>query len=338
VYSLKELASVLGAEWKGNGEARISGLSTLAQAQNGQLSFLANAKYQKHLELTQASAVIITEELSHLAPCNCLIHENPYLTFARATQLFNNAPRDVAGIHRSAVISESASVSALASIGAHAVISDRAVIEDHVVIGAGCIVGEGSRVGVSSRLHANVTLYHDVKIGEHCVIHSGAVIGADGFGFAPSDQGWQKIYQLGGVTVENRVEIGAGTTIDRGALLDTHIGEGVIIDNQVQIAHNVVIGENTAIAGCTAIAGSTEIGKNCTIAGAVGIVGHLTIADNVHVTAMSLVTGSIKEAGAYSSGTPMLKTAKWRRNAVRYGQLDSLAKRVSIIEKNSVSS
>lgn len=333
MYSLKELASALGAEWKGNGETRISGLSTLTRAENGQLTFLANAKYQKHLESTQASVVIITDELSHLAPCDCLIHENPYLTFARATQLFNNAPLAVAGVHSTAVVAGSALVSPSASIGPNAVIADKAVIEDYAVIGAGCFVGEGSCVGASSCLHANVSVYHDVKIGQHCVIHSGAVIGADGFGFAPSEQGWQKIYQLGGVTVENRVEIGAGTTIDRGALLDTYIGEGVIIDNQVQIAHNVVIGEYTAIAGCTAIAGSTEIGKNCTIAGAVGIVGHLTIVDNVHVTAMSLVTGSIKKAGAYSSGTPMLETAKWRRNAVRYGQLDGLAKRVSKIEK-----
>jgi UDP-3-O-[3-hydroxymyristoyl] glucosamine N-acyltransferase len=187
-------------------------------------------------------------------------------------------------------------------------------------------------------LHSRVTLYHDVVIGDQVVIHSGTVIGADGFGFAPDfageGGGWCKIHQLGGVVIGNRVEIGANTCIDRGALDDTVIEDGVIIDNLVQIAHNVKIGRNTAIAACTGIAGSTEIGQHCTIAGAVGIVGHLKIADRVHITAKSLVTGSIREAGSYSSGTALAPTAAWRRNAVRFSQLDSIFQRVRALEGN----
>lgn len=337
MYTLAQLAETLGCELTGDGSKAISGLSTLAQAKQGELTFLANAKYQSQLADTKASAVIISPDLASLvsAPTACLINTDPYLTFAKSTALFDTAPSPAAGIHPSAVVAASASVDPSASIAANAVIDADAVIEANAIIGANSVVGAGSKVGEGSELKANVTLYHDVKIGKHCILHSGSVIGADGFGFAPSKEGWQKIHQLGGVTIEDRVEVGAGTTIDRGALVDTFIGSGVIIDNQVQIAHNVSIGKNTAIAGCTAIAGSTEVGANCTIAGAVGIVGHIKISDNVHITAMTLVTHSINEPGAYSSGTQMQNLKQWRRNAVRFGQLDSLSKRVSKLEKHA---
>jgi UDP-3-O-[3-hydroxymyristoyl] glucosamine N-acyltransferase len=194
------------------------------------------------------------------------------------------------------------------------------------------VVGARSNVGDHTSLAANVTLYHDVEVGVCCIIHGGAVIGADGFGFAKDGFGWVKIAQLGGVTIGDHVEVGAGTTIDRGALDNTLIGYGVKLDNQVQIAHNVELGDYTAIAGCTAIAGSTKLGKHCAIAGACGITGHLTLADGVHVTAMSLVTHSISEPGAYSSGTGLDKNQKWRRNATRFKQLDQMAKRLKQLE------
>ena len=204
---------------------------------------------------------------------------------------------------------------------------------DNVVIGAGCAIGNDTVIGSATRLYANVTLYHGVTIGSETILHSGCVIGADGFGFAPTSDGWVKIHQLGGVIIGDRVEIGACSTVDRGALDDTVIADGVIIDNQVQIAHNVRVGENTAIAGCTGIAGSTVIGRNCTIAGAVCIAGHLTIADGVHISAVTFINKSISEAGSYSSGTLAAPTSVWKRNAIRFGQLDRMASRLTAVEK-----
>jgi UDP-3-O-[3-hydroxymyristoyl] glucosamine N-acyltransferase len=337
-YTLAELAELLDVECVGDAEVLISGLATLASASSGQLSFLANPKYQKALETTAAEAVIIAPNMVALCPANCLVSANPYLTYARASQLF--APASTAGpsIHASAVISDSASIDTSVTIGAHVSIGDRVVIGADTVISSGCVIGANTVIGEGVLLYANISLYHNISIGDRVIIHSGAVIGSDGFGFAPSSDkqkgGWVKIAQLGGVKIGNDVEIGAGCTIDRGALDDTLIGDRVIIDNQVQIAHNVELGENTGIAGCSAIAGSTKIGKNCTIAGAVGIVGHLTITDNVHITAGSLVTKSIDKAGSYSSGTSMQNTKAWRRNAVRFSQLDIMAKRLSDIEKS----
>ena len=213
------------------------------------------------------------------------------------------------------------------------VIDAGADIGPNVVLGANCVIGERCRIGAGTRLHASVVLYRDVTIGEHCTLHANAVLGADGFGFAPSPEGWQKIHQLGGVRIGNRVEIGACTTIDRGALEDTVVEDGAIIDNLVQIAHNCHIGKNTAIAGCTGLAGSTIIGANCTLAGGVGVVGHVEICDNVHITGMTMVTKSITEPGSYSSGTPMASTRDWKRSAVRFAQLDSIQKRLAGLEK-----
>lgn len=341
-YTLAEIAERLSLTLSGvsaldASQRVVRGLATLAAANNERVSFFSNPAYRNQLQSTQAAAVILKSELVADCPVPCLISENPYLDYARLSSLFAEAPYTNVGIHPGAVVAASAQVATTAVIGAHCVVSENAVIGNGVVLGAGCFVGRGSTVGANSLIHPRVTIYHNVQVGENCILHSGVVIGADGFGFAPnfSDQesnGWQKIHQLGGVVIGNRVEIGANTCIDRGALDDTVIEDGVIIDNLVQIAHNVKIGKYTAIAACTGIAGSTEIGEHCTIAGAVGIVGHLRIADRVHITAKSLVTGSITEAGSYSSGTALTKTAAWRKSAVRFLQLESLFQRVRALE------
>jgi UDP-3-O-[3-hydroxymyristoyl] glucosamine N-acyltransferase len=314
----------------------VNGLATLTVANATQLSFFTNAVYRKQLQETRAVAVILKESAVEDCPVPCLVAENPYLVYARISALFDKTPRPVPGIHSSAVIHSSARIAESASIGPGCIVAADAVIGEATVLNACCTIGEGSVIGERGYLHSRVSIYHGVSIGNDVVIHSGAVIGSDGFGFAPDfagdGNGWCKIHQLGGVIIGNRVEIGANTCIDRGALDDTIIGDGVIIDNLVQIAHNVKIGNNTAIAACSGIAGSSEIGQNCTIAGAVGIVGHIKIADRVHVTAKSLVTGSINESGSYSSGTALTPTTAWRRNAVRFSQLDSLFQRVRALE------
>jgi len=255
------------------------------------------------------------------------------LGYAKLTAYFDRAPVAKVGVHPSAVVDNSATLGAEVSIGPNAVVSAGTVIEDGVIIGAGSCVGEDSHIGANSHLHANVTITHGVYIGRNCIFHSGSVIGADGFGFAPDNNRWQKIHQLGGVVIGDRVEVGAGTTIDRGALGDTRIDTGVIIDNLVMIAHNVHVGEHTAIAGCSGIAGSTSVGKNCTIAGGVGMVGHINVCDGVHVSGMTLVNKSIKKPGAYSSGTGITAMKKWRKNAVRFSQLDDMAVRLKTLER-----
>ena len=337
-YTLAELADLLDVKVAGDPGVQISGLATLASAGPGQLSFLANPKYRSALENTAAEAVIVAADMVETCPCHCLVSDNPYISYARASQLFERRPAAMrAGIHASAVVSSTAVIDSSATIGANVTIADHVTIAADTYIGPGCVIGHNSVVGAGCLLHANVSVYHGVALGDRVIVHSGAVIGSDGFGFAPAEDrdsgGWIKIAQLGGVRIGDDVEIGAGTTIDRGALDDTVIGDRVVLDNQVQIAHNVELGDNTGIAGCTAVAGSTKIGKNCTIAGGVGIVGHLTIADGVHVTAMSLVTKSIDKPGAYSSGTGMMASAQWRKNAVRFSQLDDLARRVAELEK-----
>lgn len=334
IWTLGELAKVVDAQVEGDTNITINGLATLGQAQEGQLGFLANPKYSRQLETTRASGVIITAEMKKNCPVAALVTSSPYLAYAKISRLFDNKPvPETAYLHPGAVISEKASVHPTVHVGANAVIEDGVELAKGVRVGPGCVIGAGCKIGEDSTLSANVSLYHDIQVGSRCLVHSGVVIGADGFGFA-NDQGkWEKIAQLGKVCIGDDVEIGAGTTIDRGALDDTVIGDGVIIDNQVQIAHNVKVGNGTAIAGCTAIAGSSEIGRNCTIAGAVGIVGHLKIADNVHITAMTLVTKSITEPGAYSSGTGMDVHGAWRKNAIRFRRLDDLNRRVKELEK-----
>lgn len=331
--SLGDLAQRLDVELRGDGAIPISGMATLGRALPGQVSFLANPQYRSQLQGTQASAVIIHPDLAAECPVACLISTNPYLTYARASQLFDRRPRQAEGVHPTAVVADDVSVGQGCRIGPRVVIEAGVVLGDRVEIGPGSVIGAGCRIGHDCLLHANVTLYYGVVMGERCVVQSGVVIGGDGFGFAPAQGRWHKIAQIGGVRIGDDVEIGASTTIDRGALQDTVIGNNVILDNQIQIAHNVEIGDGTAIAGCTGIAGSTKIGKHCTIAGAVGIAGHLEIADRVHLTMRSAITKSISEPGSYSSGTAMSTTAEWRKNAARFRQLDEMARKIRSLEQ-----
>jgi UDP-3-O-[3-hydroxymyristoyl] glucosamine N-acyltransferase len=335
VYTLGELAERLGAQLSGDAGRPIDGLATLATAGPRQLTFLANRKYLAQLAQTAAGAVILHPDQAADCPADCLLTPQPYLTYARASRLFAPPSGSAAGVHPAAHVDATARVHPSASVAANAVLEAAVEVGEGAAIGAGCYLGAGSSVGARSRLQPQVVVYHGVQIGADCMIHSHAVLGADGFGFAPGEAGWEKIEQLGGVRIGDRVEIGACTTIDRGALEDTVIEDGVILDNLVQVAHNCRIGQNTAIAGCTGLAGSTIIGQNCTLAGGVGVAGHLEMCDNVHVTAMSMVTKSITRPGSYSSGTPMSATREWKRNAVRFGQLESIARRLASLEKPS---
>lgn len=334
LVTLAELAQHLGAELVGDPHYQIADLATLQSAGPSHLSFIANPAYKKYLANSRAGAVLIARDLADGFSGNKLIVANPYLAYAQISQRFNPYLHCTPGIHPSAVVGKNCVLGKDICIHANAVIDDGVTLGDSVEIGPGSYVGEDSIVGSGTKLYANVTIYPGISIGKDCIFHSGCVIGADGFGFSPSPQGWVKIHQLGGVVIGDRVEIGANTTIDRGALDNTLIGDGVIIDNLVQIGHNVQLGRNTAMAACSAIAGSTTIGENCTIAGAVGIAGHLTLVDNVHITAMSMITSSIHEPGSYSSGIPQAPTKEWRKNAARFRNLDALADRLIKLERS----
>jgi UDP-3-O-[3-hydroxymyristoyl] glucosamine N-acyltransferase len=331
--TLQALAEILGADLRGDGSCLIGGLNTLQDAGEGELSFLASSAYSRYLATTGASAVILTAENASNFPGNALVVANPYLAYARLSAIFATSYQVQPGVHPSADLAPSAEVSDTARVCARVVIEDGAVVGDGVYLGPGTVVGRDAVVGAGCYLHANVTLYHGVRLGCRVVIHSGAVIGGDGFGFANDRGSWVKIHQLGSVEIGDDVEIGANTTIDRGALGNTTIGNGVIIDNQVQIAHNVQVGDNSALAGCSAIAGSTKVGKNCVLAGGAGLVGHIELCDGVTVTAMSMITRSIATPGVYSSGTPFEANARWKKNAVRFSQLDTMAKKLAALAK-----
>ncbi|MCG8669301.1 MAG: UDP-3-O-(3-hydroxymyristoyl)glucosamine N-acyltransferase [Pseudomonadales bacterium] len=332
-WVLEDLAKELGVTVKGDASLTVERLATLQNASEGCLSFLSNPLYKNQLASSNATAVIVAADFAEECTGVALVSDNPYLTYAKASHLFDNSPTLPPIVHPSAVVAEDVVVGKGVAIGANAVVDAGAQLADGVEIGPGCVIGAGCKIGAQTRLRANVTLYHNVSIGERCHLHSGVVIGADGFGFAPVKGGWFKVAQLGGVEIGNDVDVGANTTIDRGAIEPTVIGDAVLLDNQIQIAHNVEIGDCTAIAGCTGIAGSTKIGRNCTIAGAVGIAGHLEICDGVHITMRSAITKSITKAGSYSSGTAMSTTAEWRKNAARFRQLDGLAKSLRKLEK-----
>jgi len=333
VFTLGELALRVGAELQGPADLPISGLAALQDAGPQQLTFLANAHYRKHLAGCQAGAVLLTPADAEGYAGAALVLANPYLAFAQLSHLFDRKPDAVAGIHPSALVAEDALVDPTASIGPGVVVESGACIGARVTLGAHCVVGARSVIGDDGWLAPRVTLYHDVKIGRRVVIQSGAVLGGEGFGFANDKGVWIKIAQIGGVTIGDDVEIGANTTIDRGALADTVIGNGVKLDNQIMIAHNVQIGDHTAMAGCCGISGSTKIGSHCMIAGGVGMVGHIEVCDNVFVTGMTMVTRSITEPGAYSSGTAMQPAGEWKKSAARIRHLDDMAKRLQQLEK-----
>ena len=332
-YTLAELADLLGAELRGDGNCAIHGLATLQDAEQGQVSFLANPAYQRFLDTTRASAVILAPKLADQYGGNRLLLDNPYLGYARLSAILDSSPRLPAGVHPSAVVAESAQLHPSVAVGPGAVIGEAVVIGAGSSVGPGSYIGDNTVLGENCQVAANATIYHDISIGNQVIVHSGAVIGADGFGFAPDGKRWVKIHQLGGVEIGDRVEVGACTTIDRGALGNTVIADGVIIDNHVMIAHNVRIGENTAMAAFVGISGSTEIGANGTWAGRAGCVGHVKIADNVNITGATVVSKSLPEPGAYSSGTAMSPYREWRRNAARFNQLDDMSKRLRKLEK-----
>lgn len=333
VFSLGQLAERLGASVSGDLSLLVHGLAALQDAGPGQLSFLANPQYRKYLASTQAGAVLLTAADAEGFSGNALVVANPYQAYGQLSHLFDRKPLASPGIHPSAVIAADAYVEPTASIAPYVVIESGARIAAGVSIGAHCVVGARSQIGEGGWLAPRVTLYHDVKIGCRVVIQSGAVIGGEGFGFANENGVWQKIAQIGGVSIGDDVEIGANTTIDRGALADTVIGNGVKLDNQIMIAHNVQVGDHTAMAGCVGISGSTKIGKHCMIAGGVGMVGHIEVCDNVFVTGMTMVTRSISEPGAYSSGTAMQPAAEWKKSVARLRQLDGIARRLQQLEK-----
>ena len=332
-WTLAQLAKHVSAELKGSGDCEIHSVATLLNAGRGQISFFINSKYKAQLRETRASAVIVHPDFAGDCPVDALIVQNPHAAYARIAQLLYSTSTKSGGIHPSAQISPDASIAETAAIGANAVIDSGAIIEAQVSIGPNTYVGKNSQIGAGTQILPNVTICDNVKIGERVIIHPGAVIGADGFGQAYDAGVWVKIPQIGSVRLGDDVEVGANTTIDRGAIEDTLIEEGVKLDNQIQIAHNVHIGAHTVIAAATAIAGSTTIGQHCMIAGAVAIAGHLTIADNVTITGMTMVTKSIPASGSYSSGISAENTTIWHRLHARIKQLDDMAKRLRHIEK-----
>ena len=332
-YSLDFIAKHIGAELMGNCEQIIEGLNTIQDATSRDVTFLANTSYNRFLSTTDAAAVIVGKMNISDYSGNFLIVDKPYLAYASVSQLFVSGSDPDLGIHETAVISDGVKVAKTASIGANVVLGKNVIIGEKSIIGPNSSIGDGSIIGDNCKIFSNVSIYHGVTIGNSVTIHSCSVIGGDGFGFAHDSRHWVKIHQLGGVIIGNRVEIGSCTTIDRGALSDTIIEDGVILDNHIQIAHNVRIGENTAIAGCSGISGSTEIGKNCIFAGQTGIVGHLKICDGVTTTGGTIITKSISESGSYSSGTPLSLTEQWKKNAVRFTQLNDLVQRLKRLEK-----
>ncbi len=331
--SLVQLAKFLDATVHGDVDTVVTSIAPLHLAKAGQLSFLDNRRYKKSLAQTQASIVILAPENVSACPTNALVMDNPYIGYAKASVLFDHTPQEHSGIHPTAIIADDAMIADTVRIGPHCVVESGVMLEDNVQLGANCVIGERSKIKANTRLWANVTVYHGSLIGERALIHSGVVIGSDGFGMAKDKGVWHKIFQLGNVVIGNDVEIGANTTIDRGALEDTTIADGVKLDNQIQIAHNVKIGKNTAIAACTGISGSTVIGEDCIIGGGTGISGHIEIADNVAVTGMSMVTRSLLKEDVYSSGTGLLNNKVWRKSVIRFRQLDEMAKKLKQLER-----
>ena len=316
----------------GDAECEISNVSTLQAANRQQISFLANSKYKKYLPTSQAGAVIVSKEMAELVKNSAIVVDDPYVAYAKIATLLNPPKKITTGISPTAMIEAGVTILKTVSIGPQVVIEANVILADNVVIGAGTVLQDEVIVGENTRIAENVTICHGVEIGKNVVIHPGVVIGADGFGIVNDKGKWIKIPQIGGVKIGNDVEIGANTTVDRGAIEDTVIGDGVKLDNQIQVGHNVIIGNNTVIAGCSGVAGSTIIGENCIIGGGVGIGGHIEIADNVIITGMSMVTKSLTKAGIYSSGIPAEPTSQWHKNVVRYRQMDKLVARVKKLE------
>jgi UDP-3-O-[3-hydroxymyristoyl] glucosamine N-acyltransferase len=322
---LGSIVQSLGGVLHGNPELQIEGLAPLESASSAELAFLSNPKYQSQLAASRAGCVIVGDAMADVARARfegqgaCIVADDPYLYYARVTQLWKrvHAPKGVVGIHPSAVV------------------DSEAIVDPTATIGALCVVERGARIGAGTVLKARVTVGEDCVIGQRCILHSGVVIGADGFGFAPHAGAWEKIEQLGAVRIGDDVEIGANTCIDRGALQDTVIEDGVKLDNLIQIGHNVRIGKHTAMAGCVGVAGSATIGAHCTVGGGAIVLGHLTLADRVHISAASIVTRSITKPGQYTGLFPIDDNASWEKNAVTLKQLHGLRERIKALEKQT---
>lgn len=325
-YTLSEFAAKIGAELhlKGHRDARIMGLAPIENSSATEVSFLSNPRYKMHLAATKAAAVILAEDQLETCPVPALVVKDPYIAFAKAAQLFDNTPTFKPGVHPSAVIDSTVTVPDTCSIGPFVVIEAGVTLGEHVIIGAGSVIGANSRIGSGTILRPKVVLYHGVIIGKKGLIHSGAVIGSDGFGLANDKGRWLKIPQLGSVELEDEVEIGANTTIDRGALENTLIKAGVKIDNQVQIAHNVIIGEGTAIAAQVGIAGSSQVGKGCLLGGKAGITGHVKLGDGVMIAAMSGVSKDLAVPGVYSSNLHVRPLLEWNKFIARMNRVEKL--------------
>lgn len=333
VFAASELAQRFELELRGE-DRPVHGVGTLSGAAPAQLSFLANPRYRTQLAETAAGVVVLRAEDADARTGSVLVARDPYTAFAKIAALFERKPSRDAGIHPTAAIDPSATVDPSAHIGPHVSIGANSRIGARALIGAGCVIGDDCEVGEACELVARVTLVTRVRLGKRVLVHPGAVLGADGFGIAMDHGRWIKVPQLGGVLVGDDCEIGANTTIDRGALGDTVLEDDVRLDNQIQVGHNVRIGAHTAMAGCSAVAGSATIGRHCLVGGGAGILGHLEVCDRVVITAMSLVTHSIREPGEYSSGTPLMDNRSWRRSAARFKQLDDIARRARAGDKD----
>ena len=335
-FTLAEVAERIGASVVGDGGAMVHRMGSLEKAGRGELTHCSNPAYKRFLAGTEATGVILGEWDVADCPTNALVTTNPYHAFAVASAMFDPRPAAAAGIHATATVAPTARIGADVAIAQSAAIMADVVLGDRVEIGAGAFVGAGAVIGDDTVVMQNATLFHGVVIGRRCVIHSGAVIGADGFGFAPDATGrFQMIAQLGGVRIGDDVRIGACTSVDRGAIDDTVIEDGVKIDNQVQVGHNCHIGAHSVLCGCVGLAGSTRIGRHCMLAGGVGVAGGgpVEICDGVRVSAMTHVMASIKQPGVYSGGVPHNTNRRWKRNALRFSQLDGLAKRLAKLER-----
>jgi len=332
-FTLREIVARLGGEAVGEVAAPLTGVATLDSAGPSHLTFLANPRYRSRLAGTRAGAVIVGPRDRDAATVPRIVSDNPYAYYAKAVALFHPEAPASPGVHPSAQVDAGAIVDAGAEIGPFVSVGAGSRIGAGVRIGAGCVIGANVTIGERTRLHPRVTVYDGCRLGARCIVHSGAVIGADGFGMAREGERWVKIPQVGAVRIGDDVEIGANTTIDRGALDDTVIEDGVKLDNQIQIGHNVRIGAHTAMAGCAAVAGSTRIGRHCAIGGAARIIGHLTIADHVTISAAAVVTKSITRAGTYAGTLPSAPSREWAKTVARLRSLDRLTKRIRDLEK-----
>ncbi|CAM2769784.1 UDP-3-O-(3-hydroxymyristoyl)glucosamine N-acyltransferase [Vibrio rarus] len=333
ILTLKQLEQITGGTLYGDPDATVSSVAAMDKALEGQITFLSNPRYKKQLPECKASVVMVKESERELCTGNTLVVPDPYVAYAKVAQAFNTPELPAQGISPSAFIATDATLGANVSVGPNATIESGAVLGDNVSIGAGAYVGKNAVVGAGTQLWANATLYHHVQVGERCVFHSSSVIGADGFGYANERGEWIKIPQVGTVRVGDRVEIGASTTVDRGALDDTVIESNVILDNQIQIGHNVHISYGSCIAGGTVVGGSTHIGKYCIIGGGAAISGHLEIADGSMISGRAMILKSITEKGVYSSGMPAMPNREWRKSVARLNRLEDMLNRLNELEK-----